>query len=172
MRIVGVDPGMIKTGYGVVEDLDGELCVLEGGIVRGGDKSISMSERLSSIYTGVYALLEQYEPQAMALEELYSHYNHPFTAVLMGHARGVICLAAAQRGIPVFGYAPTQVKRSLTGNGRATKSQMQMSITDRLRLSKIPEPNDVADALAMAVCHWQMIRFNESLAVITKNSKN
>lgn len=172
MRIVGVDPGMIRTGYGVVEDLDGELHVLEGGIVRGGDKSISISERLSSIHTGIYDLLEQYEPQAMALEELYSHYNHPFTAVLMGHARGVICLAAAQRGVPVFGYAPTQVKRSLTGNGRATKSQMQMSITARLRLPEIPEPNDVADALAMAVCHWQMIRFNESLAAVTKNAEN
>ena len=171
MRIVGVDPGMVRTGYGVLEDIGGELCVLEGGIVRGGDKSLPISERLSPIYAGIHALLEQYEPQAMALEELYSHYNHPFTAVLMGHARGVICLAAAQKGIPVFGYAPTQVKRSLTGSGRATKSQIQMSIAARLGLPEIPEPNDVADALAMAVCHWQMIRFNENRMIMVNNSK-
>ncbi len=90
----------------------------------------------------------------MALEKLYSHYDRPTTAILMGHARGVICLAAANGGIEVADYAATQVKKTLTGNGRAPKSQMQHAIQRELGLSTLPEPADVADALAIAFCHY------------------
>ena len=89
----------------------------------------------------------------MAIEELYSHYERPRTAILMGHARGVICLAAAQADLPVVSYAATQVKRMLTGNGRAPKSQMQQAICHEFALASPPEPPDVADAMAIALCH-------------------
>jgi crossover junction endodeoxyribonuclease RuvC len=94
----------------------------------------------------------------MALEQLYSHYERPRTAILMGHARGVICLAAAQAGIPVEHYAATQVKRILTGNGRAPKRQIQLAVQRELALAAIPEPPDVADALALALCHFYLAR--------------
>jgi crossover junction endodeoxyribonuclease RuvC len=93
-------------------------------------------------------------PEVMALEQLYSHYARPRTAILMGHARGVICLAATQAGIPVVSYAATRIKKILTGAGRAPKGQMQRAIQFELGLAQLPEPPDVADALAAAVCHF------------------
>ena len=96
------------------------------------------------------------KPAVMALEELYSHYQRPRTAILMGHARGVICLAGAQAGIPVVHYSATQVKRILTGSGRAPKSQVQQAIQRELGLDRLPEPPDVADALAIALCHYYL----------------
>jgi crossover junction endodeoxyribonuclease RuvC len=104
------------------------------------------------------------KPNVMALEQLYSHISHPRTSILMGHARGVICLAAAQAGIPVIHYPATQIKRILTGNGRASKSQMQSAITRELRLNAVPEPPDVADALAVAVCHYYLGRGEQETA--------
>jgi crossover junction endodeoxyribonuclease RuvC len=90
----------------------------------------------------------------MAVEELYAHYDHPRTAILMGHARGVIFLAAAQVGIPVVSYAATQVKKLVTGNGRAPKDQVQRTVQQELGLAQLPDPPDVADALAVALCHY------------------
>ncbi len=92
----------------------------------------------------------------MAIEQLYSHYKHPRTAILMGHARGVICLAAAQADVEVVHYSATQIKRILTGDGRAPKSQMQLAIRNELALAQVPDPPDVADALAVAVCHYYL----------------
>jgi crossover junction endodeoxyribonuclease RuvC len=89
----------------------------------------------------------------MALEELYSHYSRPKTAILMGHARGVICLAAAQAGVPVIPYSATRIKRIVTGSGRASKAQVQRAVQSELRLDTLPDPPDVADALAIALCH-------------------
>ncbi|HEY2883059.1 MAG TPA: crossover junction endodeoxyribonuclease RuvC, partial [Pirellulales bacterium] len=113
---------------------------------------------LVEIHTGVAEVIAAFKPQVMALEQLYSHVAHPRTSILMGHARGVICLAAAQAGIPVVHYPATQIKRILTGNGRAGKLQMQQAITRELRLNSVPEPPDVADALAVAVCHYYLGR--------------
>ncbi|MBI2856056.1 MAG: crossover junction endodeoxyribonuclease RuvC [Chloroflexi bacterium] len=161
---MGVDPGLLTTGYGVIEALGSKLCLVEGGVVHGGDSSLPVEERLASLYSGIHEVLAVHNPQALALEELYSHYDHPTTAVLMGHARGAICLAAAHSGVPVFSYASTQVKSSLAGNGRATKAQMQRAIQARLGLSHLPEPHDVADALAIAVCHWQMSKVTDILS--------
>ena len=109
-----------------------------------------------ALYDGIKEVVAEYNPDALALEELYSHYAYPSTAVHMGHARGVVCLAAAQSGIRVFNYASTQVKHSMVGSGRASKAQMQRAIQARLNLAQVPEPNDVADALALALCHWQV----------------
>ena len=152
IRILGIDPGLNITGYGVLEWCDRKPRLCEAGVVRGGS-SRSLTARLNQIHEGVAEVIASLQPSVMALEELYSHYDRPRTAILMGHARGVICLAAAQAGIPVTSYASTQVKKILTGAGRAPKEQMQRAIQYELGLAQLPEPPDVADALALALCH-------------------
>lgn len=152
MRILGIDPGLNTTGYGVLEVAERQPVLVEAGIVR-SKKSGSLAERVQEIFAGVSEVIDSLGPDVVALEKLYSHYDRPTTAILMGHARGVICLAAANAGIEVKDYAATQVKKTLTGNGRAPKTQMQQAIALELGLSKPPEPADVADALAIAFCH-------------------
>jgi crossover junction endodeoxyribonuclease RuvC len=152
MRILGVDPGLNTTGYGVVDFSQRQVRLVEAGVVRGRAKG-SLPERVREIYEGVAEVIATLKPEAIALEKLYAHYDRPTTAILMGHARGVIVLAGAQAGIGVHDYAATQVKKTLTGNGRAPKGQMQLAVQRELRLAALPEPADVADALAIALCH-------------------
>src|SRR5262249_7508489 len=104
-------------------------------------------------YNGLVEVIDQYRPEVCAVEQLYAHYKHPRTAILMGHARGVIFLTAAQRGLPVVSYAATRIKKTITGNGHASKEQIQRTIQRELGLAQLPEPPDVADALAVALCH-------------------
>ena len=172
MRILGIDPGLITTGYGIIEVADGEVSLVEGGVIHGGSTEDPLETRLSCLYDGVVEVLERFRPQALALEGLYSHYEHPTTAILMGHARGVICLAAAKSSIPVFSYAATQIKLSLTGNGRATKEQVQRAIQVRLKLKEIPRPPDVADALATALCHYSAVSSPVIAATKSSSGKN
>lgn len=154
-RILGVDPGLKITGYGVVDTTGGGVRLLEAGIVRGG-QSGEISHRLQALWEGITEVIRAFQPAALALEALYAHYEHPRTAILMGHARGVICLAGAQAGLPVHSYSATQVKRILTGSGRADKAQIQRAIQRELGLPRLPEPADVADALAVALCHYYL----------------
>lgn len=151
-RILGIDPGLNVTGYGVLDCLGGTLRLCEAGIVRGRSRG-SITRRVAEIHRGVADVIAALRPTVMAVEELYSHYKRPKTAILMGHARGVICLAAAEAGIPVVHYSATQVKKILTGSGRAGKAQVQRAIQRELALADAPEPHDVADALAIALCH-------------------
>lgn len=151
-RILGVDPGLNITGYGVIECTAAGVKLTEAGVIRGGGGS-DLDRRLLRIHAGVVDLLESFRPVAVSLEELYSHYARPRTAILMGHARGVICLAAAQAAVPVAHYAATHVKKLLTGSGRAAKGQMQSAICREFSLREPPHPPDVADALALALCH-------------------
>lgn len=152
-RILGIDPGLNITGYGVIERGAGnKLKILEAGVIRGGDRT-SLAKRLKEIHAGVADVIAQFKPTAIALEELYSHYERPRTAIIMGHARGVIVLAAAQADVPVTAYAATKIKKLLTGNGRAPKQQMQNAICREFGLTTAPEPPDVADALAIALAH-------------------
>ena len=155
LRVLGVDPGLNITGYGVLDVCAGGPRVCEAGVVRGKTRH-SLTARLAEIHAGLTDVIASLKPSAMALEELYSHYARPRTSILMGHARGVICLAAAQAGIPVIHYSATRVKKTLTGNGRAPKSQVQAAIQRELHLAELPEPPDVADALAIALCHYYM----------------
>jgi len=154
-RILGVDPGLNITGYGVVEVTPRGPRLCEAGVVRGASGA-PLAQRVEEIHRGIVDVLTTHRPAALALEELYSHYQHPRTAILMGHARGVICLAGAQAGVPVSHYSATQVKKILTGSGRAAKGQMQLTIQRELGLSQLPEPPDVADALAIALCHYYL----------------
>jgi crossover junction endodeoxyribonuclease RuvC len=162
-RILGVDPGLNVTGYAVlaIEAPAPRLC--EAGVIRTTPRA-SLAVRVAEIYQGLREVVASLAPNVMALEQLFSVYKHPRTAILMGHARGVICLAAAEVGIPVVHYAATRVKKALTGNGRAPKAQMQRAVCNELRLDRLPEPHDVADALAIALCHYHSLATRHALA--------
>jgi crossover junction endodeoxyribonuclease RuvC len=168
MIVLGIDPGLNTTGYGVLNFVGRQPQLIEAGIVR-GKRSGTLAERVSEIHAGVADVIASLKPEVLAIEELYSHYDRPTTAILMGHARGVIMLAAAQAGIPVESYRATQIKKTITGNGHAAKWQMQEAIRRELNLPTIPEPPDVADALAIALCHCYLSR---ATMVESKTSRN
>ncbi len=152
-RVLGVDPGLSTTGYAVLEVVPGGPRLCEAGVIRGRSRE-SLAARVNEIFDGISEAIAALEPCCMSLEELYSHYQRPRTSILMRHARGVICLAAARAGIPVINYSATRIKKTLTGNGRAAKTQMQAAVQRELGLNVAPEPHDVADALAAALCHY------------------
>ena len=151
MRILGIDPGLRICGYAVVDFKCKTDTLVEAGVLR-IDTRLSLEYRLNQIAEDIDSVLDGLKPGIVAVEELYSHYAHPETAILMGHARGVILQKAASRNIEVKSFAATRIKKSLTGNGRASKQQMQRSIQTVLGLSQPPQPNDVADAIAAALC--------------------
>jgi len=151
-RICGIDPGLGRTGYGIVELPRAEPRVIEAGVLRPGAADRTLAARLAALAEGLDELLEEHRPEALAVEQLYAHYKHPRTAILMGHARGVILLTAAKRGVPVIDLPATTVKRYLPGSGHASKPQMQKMIAHVLKLRVLPRPPDVADALSIALC--------------------
>jgi len=159
-RVLGVDPGLQVTGYAVVELRPAGPHVCEAGVLRSAEGRVTtdMAPRLRALYDGIVEVLAQYQPAAAAMEQLFAHYDHPRTAILMAHARGVLLLAAAQHGLPVFSYNATRIKKIITGNGHAGKEQMQRAIQRELGLAKLPEPPDVADALAAALCHCYLLK--------------
>jgi crossover junction endodeoxyribonuclease RuvC len=158
--ILGIDPGLQTTGYAVLEGRGGSPRVREAGVIRGaeGREPTDMAQRLRHLYDGIVEVLDQFEPGVVVVEQLFAHYDHPRTAILMAHARGVLFLAAAQRGLPVVSYNATRIKKTVTGSGRASKEQVQRTIQRELGLAKLPEPPDVADALAAALCHYYVVK--------------
>lgn len=160
-RVVGFDPGLDTTGYGVIECRDGVARLVEAGTVR--SRGDSLAARLATIHAGVSDVLQSLRPSAMAIEQVFVHGRFPRTAILMGHARGVICLAAAQAGLAVNDYPPARVKRILTGSGQASKEQMQAAVQREFGLTTRPEPADAADALAVALADWHL-RVRHALA--------
>jgi crossover junction endodeoxyribonuclease RuvC len=155
-RILGVDPGLRVTGYAVLEVGQLKPIICEAGIIRSseGRAAAALSERIQSVYDGISDVVKQFQPQVVVVEQLYAHYAHPRTAILMAHARGVIFLAARQHNLPVISYNATRVKKTIAGNGRAPKDQVQRTIQRELGLAQLPEPADVADALAVALCQY------------------
>jgi crossover junction endodeoxyribonuclease RuvC len=155
-RILGIDPGLQITGYGVVEVGSRGPIVCEAGIIRSSETpaATDMARRLSAVYDSILEIIEQFRPQVVVVEQLYAHYAHPRTAILMAHARGVVFLAAARYDLPLVSYNATHIKKTITGNGRAPKDQVQRTIQRELGLVELPEPPDVADALAAALCHY------------------
>ena len=155
-RVLGVDPGLQVTGYAVLEGRPRGPRILEAGIVRGaeGRAATDLAQRVRNLYDGIVEVLEQYRPAVVAVEQLFAHYEHPRTAILMAHARGVLFLAAGQRNLPVVSYTATHIKKTITGNGRAPKEQVQRTVQRELGLATLPQPPDVADALAVALCHY------------------
>ena len=147
---MGIDPGLNRTGYGVLEVCAAAVQLIEGGVIS-TDAKEPLEKRLRTLYDHLAAVMEEFAPALVAVEQLYSHYAHPRTAIQMGHARGVIFLAAAQRNVPVVSLSATRIKKHLTGSGHAGKEQMQRAVATALKLGKPPSPADVADALSVAL---------------------
>jgi crossover junction endodeoxyribonuclease RuvC len=151
MRILGIDPGLRLTGYGVVDYHPLKPKLIDGGVIRLTEKS-PLADRLLELDLELDAILTEHKPDVCAVEQLYAHYDHPRTAILMAHARGVIILAAARRNVRVEEYPSNRIKQSVAGHGHAGKHQMQLAIQAVWNLKQPPEPPDVADALAVALC--------------------
>ena len=154
--ILGIDPGLQRTGFAFLTQGADERCrVIEAGVVRLNPRW-PIEARLVELQASLDELIAARRPVVLACEQLYAHYKHPRTAILMGHARGVILALAASRGVKITHVAATQVKKMLTGHGRASKVQIQRAVAAMLNLPALPEPHDVADAIAIALCGLRM----------------
>ena len=151
--VLGIDPGTRVSGYGVVIRQNGRLCPKDFGCIRTPSKEL-LSKRYLILFNGVEALLEQFQPDAVAVETQFVHKNVQ-SAIKLGIARGMIILAATKRHIPIFEYAPSKAKIAVVGNGRGSKEQVQAMVQKLLALKELPKPDDAADALALAICHLQ-----------------
>ena len=151
MRILGIDPGLQVCGYACVDANQDAETLVEAGVIRTASGS-AIEAKLNQIAEDVDLLLENFKPDIVAVEELYSHYTHPKTAILMGHARGVILQICARAAVEIRSFSAMRIKKSITGNGRASKEQVQRTIQTILSLRELPEPSDVADAIAAALC--------------------
>ncbi len=149
MRVLGVDPGLGTTGYAVVELRGGEPALLEAGVVRTRSE-LDLGSRLFQLYTELRAVVTEFMPGLLALEDLFSQYRFPRAALKMAHARGVIYLCGAQADVPVVDISPSEVKNAVTGNGAATKDQVQRAVQSLYHLPELPTPSDLADAVAIA----------------------
>lgn len=150
-RVLGIDPGTRIAGYAVLDfDARGDARIVDAGVFR-LDAEATLSVRLRQLFEDVTALLAEHAPSHVALESIFSHPEHARTAIQMAHGRGVVLLAAELRGVPVAELPPAEVKKALTGNGRATKEQMQRAVMAQCRLDAMPEPADVADAIGIAL---------------------
>ncbi len=149
--VLGIDPGLANTGYGVVQRRSGRLVALDGGCVR-TPAGASPERRLAAIHAAVTALIARHAPEAVALEALYFGQNVR-SALAVGQARGVVLLAAGQEGLACHDYTPQQVKGAVCGSGRAGKGQVQRMVQALLGLTELPRPDHAADALAVAICH-------------------
>jgi crossover junction endodeoxyribonuclease RuvC len=151
MIVLGIDPGLASTGFGVVQRRRGRLAALDGGVIA-TSAGLAAEHRLATIHADVCELIARHEPDAVALEDLYFGQNVA-SALAVGQARGVVLLAAGQRGIACSGYTPQQVKGAVCGSGRAAKDQVARMVQSLLALPAPPRPDHAADALAVAICH-------------------
>jgi len=153
MKILGIDPGLVRTGYGLIEASSAEsVKLIEAGVIK-TQPDQGISNRLRIIYDNLGDIITAHKPSVVVLEKLYSHYKHPSTSILMGHARGIACLLCGMNNVRLVNYSATHIKKAVTGNGRASKKQIQRIMKTLLKLKKTPEPFDVSDALAMAMSY-------------------
>ena len=153
MRILGIDPGYGLIGFSIIEKTRADNQVIDYGVIK-TPKDMIFFERLKVIYDSMNKLIDKYNPNEMAIEKLYFNKNIT-TGIPVAEARGVILLSAVNRGLPVYEYTPQQIKMALTGVGKAEKSQVQFMVKTLLHLTKVPRPDDAADAVAVALCHSQ-----------------
>jgi len=165
--ILGIDPGLRTTGYGAIESNGERWQLVEAGVIA-PDVSAPLETRLRTLHQGITDVISSIAPHDVVIEELFSIYKNPFTAVLMGHARGIFCLAAAQHSVPVQTVGHSTVKRALTGNGAARKEQVRSMVVHLLRLSSVPEPTDISDALALALTYANIRDHERRLPKIAK----
>jgi crossover junction endodeoxyribonuclease RuvC len=162
MRVFGIDPGSLVTGYGVVEEQGNRLQALAWGTVRTSSKHV-LSERLKRIYDGLTEPLQTWQPDAVSVEQVFFADN-PKTALTLGHARGVALLAVAHADVQLVEYSALEIKMAVVGYGRAAKPQVQQMVRHLLNLHAAPHPADAADALAAAICHMHTHRFRRRLS--------
>ncbi len=151
MIILGVDPGSMRTGYGAIQTDGRRHALLEKGVLTPGSR-LGLPEKLAVIHEGVAAIIERFQPDILAVEDIF-HAANTRTALILGHVRGAVLLAGAQRGLPVFAFPPATVKLQITGHGRAEKAQVALMVARLLGLSGDGDPGDASDALAVAICH-------------------
>jgi crossover junction endodeoxyribonuclease RuvC len=163
VRILGLDPGTATVGYGLIEIEDGQPSLVTYGVLSTSPEDGSTARRLQLVYQGLNELLEQYRPDAAAVEELFFGRNIT-TAIRVGQARGVLLLALANAGIPVAEYSPPKIKEAVSGYGKASKQQVQFMVQNLLDLDEIPRPDDAADGLAVALTHYQYYRFESMVS--------
>jgi crossover junction endodeoxyribonuclease RuvC len=163
-RVLGIDPGLNLTGYGVIEHRGREAVLVEAGVIRlPHARNDNLAARLEKLFESISEVIREFRPEKVCLEEVYSHADYPRTAILMGHARGVICLAARLAQVSVVSLPAKRIKQSVTGNGNASKLQVQRAVQHHFSLDGVPHPPDVADALAAALCYVQSLRENGAL---------
>jgi crossover junction endodeoxyribonuclease RuvC len=155
LRILGIDPALRTTGYGAVERRNGRVRLIEAGVVA--PSAGTLEERLRELHSGICEVIAQTAPGLVVIEELYTNYKNPRTALLMGHARGVLCLASAQAGVTVYTLGHARVKRALVGSGSARKEQVNAMVTRLLGLRCAPKSHDVSDALALALAFLNVV---------------
>ncbi|WP_437204942.1 crossover junction endodeoxyribonuclease RuvC [Planctomicrobium sp. SH664] len=154
---LGVDPGLNRTGYALLRRTSRRPVLIEGGVIR-TKPSGSLASRVLEIGQGISELIEEFQPDSVAIEKVFSMVKNPKTALMMAHARGAILYSIAHAGLGLVHYTPRQIKKLLTGTGTASKEQVQQAIQRELNMTKTLEPNDVADACAIALCHYHSLR--------------
>ena len=152
MRILGIDPALSVTGFGVIDEINQGLSIVKIGIVKTNPKKL-LADRLATIYKEISGVVQESRPDCIVLEKVYVHYRHQTTAFILGQARGVICLISAQMRLPLFEYAATRVKKSLVGAGLASKLQIKRMVCGMMALKQVPKYEDITDALALAIAH-------------------
>ncbi len=156
---IGVDPGLGTTGYGVLRFESGNTELVDAGTIKSSPDD-PLPVRLDELYTGLIEVIDSYHPEAMGLEEVFSHYRHPATAIKMGHARGVLCLAGQRRNLRIVSLPATTIKKFVTGTGRASKEQVAGMVRHLLRITETIRPDDVTDALAAAIAAYESERYD------------
>ncbi len=162
MRILGIDPGTIAMGYGVVEEQDGEIALVDYGVLYSPLRS-PIGERLSYLYHGLLEVISRCQPDAVAVEQPFVMTRNVKSALAIGKAQAIAILAAANRKIPTYEYTPTQVKQRVADYGASSKEQIQEMVRLQLGLAEIPRPSDAADALAVAICHLREVYLSNLL---------
>ena len=169
MRVLGIDPGTITSGYGIVDEEGNSIFFVDAGGITTSSKA-SFPERLKKIYEGIDALIERHSPDMVAMESLFFAKNVQ-SALKLGHARGVALLAAVNRGLPIFEYSPSEIKQAVVGYGAADKAQVQKMVGALLKLETLPKPYDASDALAAAICHIHSGRMREAVKAGSRSVK-
>ena len=159
MIILGIDPGLVRTGYGLIEIVNEKCKILDFGIITPNKKD-SLSNRLNTIYTDISMIIDKFNPNIVSIEEVFFGKNVK-SALLLGHARGASMLSASNKKIPVFEYSARKIKQAVTGNGNAHKSQVKFMIMNQFNIKKLDCPEDATDALAIAMCHLNQIKIEE-----------
>lgn len=152
MRILGIDPALSITGYGIIDEKNSSRYLVDTGIIKTKSQD-PLPVRLAAIHRGILKVIKRQKPDCIILEKFYVHYRHPTTAYVLGQARGVVCLLSAQVNLPLYEYAPTRVRKSVLGRGLASKAQVQRMVASLLGLAKVPKYHDITDALALAITH-------------------